>query len=604
MSRNRPMLPEELVAQRLARVRGDSLRRWWRRNRALVAVATALAAIVLGLWGYSVSPATPRGDLGGWAERAFDTVALFRFGGPDDDLNWQLQLARVLAPLVVGYAFLGALIRLFRDQAQLLRLRLFARRHVVVAGLGQRGFMLVNALHETGVRVVAVEVDAENRSLAGCRERGIPVIVGDARDPEVLAQARCDRALHVVCCCAEDALNVDVLATCAALAERPGWLPTVAHVLLESTALRLRLQTLNLASPHRPALRVDFASVSALAGRALVGASGDVWRPARDRPSVIVAVAATPTGRQSALAALRLAAGTGHAPRLTLIGVDAEQDRSALMCEAPWLSPIACSVTWNPATPGAVPAGVPPDADVALVCHPDDATGLAQAIGLSERLACPVVVDVGDDRVARSLVAVGLKLRAVTPVGGAQRVLGPALLLDTATEAIARARHDAYIRFEAAAGRTGTRNPSLVSWDELPESLKESNRRFADGVGEKLAALGGRLVEHGPVGSAAQPPVLTRDAVEQLARAEHDRWARDLIEDGWRRTEAGKDESARLHPLLVSWDELREEEREKDRDSIRELPRLLEAAGYTIVFDGSSVIPNGSGELAEVGASA
>jgi hypothetical protein len=36
------------------------------------------------------------------------------------------------------------------------------------------------------------------------------------------------------------------------------------------------------------------------------------------------------------------------------------------------------------------------------------------------------------------------------------------------------------------------------------------------------------------------------------------------------------------HPLLVPWEQLSEEEREKDRDTIRELPGIVELAGFRV----------------------
>src|SRR4051794_21010231 len=166
-------LPAELERQRLYRARRGAARRWWLHNRAPVLMAAALATLALGLWGFSESAETRGGGLGGFTDRVYRTVTLFGLGGSPAQLNWQLQVARVLAPLLVGYAAGRALVTLFRDQAHLLRIRLVARRHVVVCGLGRRGFLLATALREAHLFVVVVERDASNRSLAGLRERGI-----------------------------------------------------------------------------------------------------------------------------------------------------------------------------------------------------------------------------------------------------------------------------------------------------------------------------------------------------------------------------------------------------------------------------------------------
>ena len=147
-------------------------------------------------------------------------------------------------------------------------------------------------------------------------------------------------------------------------------------------------------------------------------------------------------------------------------------------------------------------------------------------------------------------------------------------------EALARAMHENYVREQQAKGDGADANPSLVPWEETEESLKESNRRFADGIGEKLRAAG-CVVRPASGDSAEVPFQFTDQEIEVLARIEHDRWAADLERDGWRSGPA-KDPVAKQHPLLVSWEELSEDDRDKDRAAVRNLPNMLLDAGFAI----------------------
>ena len=144
-------------------------------------------------------------------------------------------------------------------------------------------------------------------------------------------------------------------------------------------------------------------------------------------------------------------------------------------------------------------------------------------------------------------------------------------------DAIARAQHANYVKEQTGRGETADDNPSLVSWEELPESLRQSNRRYAEGVRSKLDAIGATAVP----GDEGGPFEFTEDELEILARMEHDRWAGDLARDGWV-PGPEKDPRHKEHPLLVGWEELSEAEREKDRDAVRNLPAVLSAAGYGI----------------------
>jgi len=74
---------------------------------------------------------------------------------------------------------------------------------------------------------------------------------------------------------------------------------------------------------------------------------------------------------------------------------------------------------------------------------------------------------------------------------------------------------------------------------------------------------------------------LTAAQVERLASAEHRRWLASRAVAGWR-FGATRSDAERLHPSMVSWPELSEADRDTDRDVIRQMPRVLHAAGLCL----------------------
>jgi voltage-gated potassium channel Kch len=58
--------------------------------------------------------------------------------------------------------------------------------HVIVCGLGNIGYRMVELLHELGVPLVAAELHESNRYLPAVRRLGVPVLVADIRLPETL----------------------------------------------------------------------------------------------------------------------------------------------------------------------------------------------------------------------------------------------------------------------------------------------------------------------------------------------------------------------------------------------------------------------------------
>jgi hypothetical protein len=144
---------------------------------------------------------------------------------------------------------------------------------------------------------------------------------------------------------------------------------------------------------------------------------------------------------------------------------------------------------------------------------------------------------------------------------------------------IARQIHEKYIRNAERDGREPGSEPSLLPWDELPEQLRESNRRQADDMARKLEVVGYGIA---PLeGWEAEPDQFTAEEIEKLAELEHARWVTERKQLGWK-PGPEKDVERKRTPYLVSWDDLSEEVRELDRNAVREIPELLLSAQLAI----------------------
>ena len=105
-------------------------------------------------------------------------------------------------------------------------------------------------------------------------------------------------------------------------------------------------------------------------------------------------------------------------------------------------------------------------------------------------------------------------------------------------------------------------------WEKLDAFMRCSNISAADYHELRL-----KLLEAQGLPDRAED--LSEEALEHLAELEHIRWCRYHYLNNWRfgRPENGKakDPVRRLHTLLVPYDEMSGEEREKDRENIRVL---------------------------------
>jgi Trk K+ transport system NAD-binding subunit len=84
------------------------------------------------------------------------------------------------------------------------------RDHVVVCGLGQVGFRIVQELHELGEEVACVEHDQRDSFQDEVQALGLPVHLGDARRDEVLLAAGVARARAVICATGDDLANLEI----------------------------------------------------------------------------------------------------------------------------------------------------------------------------------------------------------------------------------------------------------------------------------------------------------------------------------------------------------------------------------------------------------
>ena len=149
-----------------------------------------------------------------------------------------------------------------------------------------------------------------------------------------------------------------------------------------------------------------------------------------------------------------------------------------------------------------------------------------------------------------------------------------------AIEELAQAIHEAYVEAALERGeKPPGANGALRPWEDLGPDLKQANFAQASDIPNKLRVLGYELTPgHGL--KASEVPV-TADRVEAMAIHEHDRWAQERQRLGWTYGPI-RDNARKQHPLLVPWEALDEVEREKDRVTVRNLPWLVEKAGFRV----------------------
>ncbi len=572
--------------------------KWARTHRWWVVAVLGGTGLILGYVGFDKYFAQ-RGEIATPWDIVYLVFQLVKLssGAPPGHIPWELSLARFLLPAVSGYAALAALALVLRDQIQRARLR-FVRGHTIVCGLGRLGTLVATEFARQGHRVVIIDLDRDNPNLEACRQAGAVALFGDAARPELLQAAGVERARVLLAVCGSDATNAEVAAVARRLVRGRRRTPLVGIVRVSDPRLTELLRDTLFSAKCADDIRLEMTNFEDLAARAVVRAHPVPEAvPGGQAPHVAI----LGDGPLATSLILRLArswrsrpAGAGERLRITFISPEAEAVAGQLAAWCPHLArvcelrPVALSATPQGLAQAAIDAGADDRVLASVyVCLEDNAAGLAAGLALERRLAggaAPIIVCVEDERgLARLLRETGWfasRTGRLTVFPLLEHVGQVEVVLGGTHELVARAIHEDYLRAQSARGDTLASNPSLVEWRDLPESLREANRRQADHIHAKLEALGCGLA---PLTDwDAEAFTFAPDEIERLSQLEHVRWMDESRLAGWRYAPGAKDPARKTHPSLVAWEALPEGEKDKDRQAARSLPRLLTIAGLQI----------------------
>lgn len=310
---------------------------WWRR----LIISSFLIAAVLGVIGYLQHQEDEKGlSLG---NALYHTAQLFLLHTPhfEGPVPVTLEIARWMAAATMVTAVVRFGRRLWREERAARRL-LRVHGHVVICGLGRKGFALVRTLRALERQVVVIDkAPASDRALA-CENLGVHVMQGDATREDALRAARVGLASSVVALCPDDTANCETAAQVWRLAQgrQPALEALCCHVHLSDVDTRVALQRwLGIGSRES---RVKFQFLDAFdpeARRLLIHGlpiDHEGIGPGEDRPVHLVILGSGRMGRSLMIRAAQLG-HFAHGLRLRISVIDrrAQANRDALLFRYP-----------------------------------------------------------------------------------------------------------------------------------------------------------------------------------------------------------------------------------------------------------------------------
>lgn len=198
-----------------------------------------------------------------WSKSLYRTVSVIATGADmrEEENTRGVQQIFVSILRLLGVALVASFTAFFTNY--LLRARLGGvleiRRipdsgHIVVCGLGNVGFRVVEELLHHEEQVVVIELSRDSRFLATARRAGVAVIVGDATVEQVLRQAHAATARAVIAATDNELANLEIALLARELNPRQRVVvrladPALAQTLRETANIRFAVSIPALAAP-------------------------------------------------------------------------------------------------------------------------------------------------------------------------------------------------------------------------------------------------------------------------------------------------------------------------------------------------------------------
>ncbi len=575
-----------------------------RTSRNFSALATgvlAVTTIVLGLIAYATCPSTSQ-QSPVWTPLTF---ALNLIGGNVAECEPgvstfppALQLTRLLGPLLVVIAALGIVTSVFRNAYDRIRVR-YATGLVLLVGLTDDALPLLRRLsvdREPRTTLVVLVGDAGHPSIKTARDLGARVVVVDRGQTETLRSLLTSGSAFKVRSCY--AVSADVADNLRWAAE----VKAVADMVKPSRA----------DMPPRMVVRID-----------------DPWQAEYWRRTNAYR---TGTGRGPAVRWMADALSVYEVTASILLDrvhfpADGEHfDRLVVVGHSPLALALCAELVQRDREAQALGATLRPGLGDLLLFGPEAATLLEQHRLRQERFgnsAGMIAVDTAESTAPHLQTALAAAKRPALVLADDPAVRGSALatylavvhpdwtifdwspgtrgVADEATmerlypfgltteapvslpmdswERAARIVHERYRHELQRRGTLDPEQPAHQPWEQLDAFRKETNiRQVATALttAEQLGRSWGPVTE---LRTAVAEPGLSDAELETMTRAEHESWRRHHLDNGWRYGPV-RDDARRIHPALLPFDQLGEDDLSKTRGGVESALATLETLGY------------------------
>ena len=193
-----------------------NVRLWFRKNWTSaiwgIIVVIFMLVMVLGSIGFSINLTEIDKDKSyNFSTLLFMAAQLLTLqsGAQPDPLNWQLETARWLAPLVLSVGLIQTLLIRFRKQFQTLIVR-FEKKHNIIGGFGVKGNFIFDDLINQGEVVVVIDKTLSPEDIQKIDHAGGYYLDRDLTNSDSFYGINLEKCRRVFVTCGQDIINIQI----------------------------------------------------------------------------------------------------------------------------------------------------------------------------------------------------------------------------------------------------------------------------------------------------------------------------------------------------------------------------------------------------------
>ncbi len=551
----------------------------------------SLTAGFLGFESYFIQ----RGEEHGWVRSFYRTLQLFTFEGGDllKPIPWELQLTRFTAPLTTMLAFILALLEIFKEQWNRMKIARL-KDHVVIIGLGTKGKNVMEEGLRNREKVLIIEIDPLNPHLASIRQPRCRLILGNANNLNILKKAKITKAKTVYLLMGEDSQQVEACLLIYQLIKesrrnKKNRLHCIMHLLKQDYLNILRNH--KLVQNINDGLELSIFNVYENSARELFQENPPDRSGLSKQSNQFVQIIIFGFGHAGEALALQTGI-TGHylnwetaLPRVIIFDRQAEEKVRDFEKRYPSYHNY-CDIKSHPIeanSPQLIPELVKylenPDAlNTIVLCFDNKTNNMLMGLQIdSIKLndtpkTFQTFIRTGDNESFSSLSD------SIKPYGLPSKVCSHQVITGGDMDNMAKAVHSFYYNIRRSKPNFGKKLADFP-WEELSQEYKDSNRKAADHIGVKMRGIGLKII---PKDEPGEPVPLSDKHLELLEQLEHRRWCAERSLAGWTLGKEGNSKT-RKTPHLVDWGSLSREMKDYDRSAVMSIPAVLNSVDLKIV---------------------